>query len=331
MRSARGSWRLTNRRRRAAWVPYALTCLCIFALIIPCYTRLGLVLRQHRERKSQAGVTTVRTHTSAHIGSKQGVTVVVLSSGSRQDELRTILHYYLFKCNTQLVPEVMLVWNNHTNIGFELTHLSQMERLRIYVEGKNTLNNRYRHWRDIKTSATLLLDDDCIVYDIAFALQVHLAYPSRIICFYARAHRVRNDSTWPDSYDYVNPRRVGGKYSIGTGQASLLSTTWLKRFNTDARLTKTRAFIDTNRPTCEDIALHMFVSNHTHLGPILVNADQAQLSASTRGMSATRGWGEKRKACLSHFISETYDGMNPLIYSEFIRPLSADDSALIND
>ena len=56
---------------------------------------------------------------------------------------------------------------------------------------------------------------------------------------------------------------MNGLYSIGTGQGSLLQTKWLKAFNMDRRLLYIRNFIENNRPTCEDIALHMYVSNAT--------------------------------------------------------------------
>ena len=250
------------------------------------------------------------------LGYLEPITAVVLTAGDRMEALNTILGFYLNK-TAQLVPEVKLLWNGGQEVKLN-SEFERNERLTLYVEEHNTLNNRYRHWHSIKTSAVLLLDDDCIVRDIEKAITVYMRNTERIVSFYARTHKYdHHEKLWK----YAHPRSTNGRYSLGTGQASLLATHWLKDFYTDPKLENIRRFIDNNRPTCEDIALHMYVSNQTKLSPVLVRAGQQQLRGSSTGMSSAREWGHKRKACLNFFISTPFGGQNPLVHSDMASPL----------
>ena len=250
------------------------------------------------------------------LGYLEPITAVVLTTGDRMEALNTILGFYLNK-TAQLVPEVKLLWNGGQEVKLN-SEFERNERLTLYVEEHNTLNNRYRHWHSIKTSAVLLLDDDCIVRDIEKAITVYMRNTERIVSFYARTHKYdHHEKVWK----YANPRTTNGRYSLGTGQASLLATHWLKEFNLDPQLENIRRFIDNNTPTCEDIALHMYVSNRTKLSPVLVRAGQQQLRGSSTGMSSAREWGHKRKACLNFFISTAFGGQNPLVHSDMASPL----------
>ena len=251
---------------------------------------------------------------SPHTGTPEPVTVLVMSAGQRLEDLNSILEYYIFSVSVQVVPSVILVWNALTTL--ELPHaISSSPRLILFKEARNSLNNRYVHWEAITTKSVLLLDDDCIVRDLRTAMNVHLKYPDRITSFYVRSHKVANGTL-----AYVNPKRTHGKYSLGTGQASLLQSHWLRSFSTDVRIENIRNYIDTHRPTCEDIALHMYVSNITKKAPIWVHANQTTLKGAHSGMSADPGWGEKRTNCMQNFISSAFNGINPLVYSEFSHP-----------
>ena len=87
-----------------------------------------------------------------------------------------------------------------------------------------------------------------------------------------------------------------------------------------------RRFIDDNRPTCEDIALHLYVSNLTGRAPLLINAGQKELRLTPNsGMSSAEGWGESRRRCLNDFINVDFEGQNPLKYSEFDEALGVAD------
>ena len=174
------------------------------------------------------------------LGYLEPITAVVLTTGDRMEALNTILGFYLNK-TAQLVPEVKLLWNGEQEVKLN-SEFERHERLTLYIEKHNTLNNRYRHWDSIKTSAVLLLDDDCIIRDIEKAITVYMRNTERIVSFYARTHKYdHHEKVWK----YANPRTTNGRYSLGTGQASLLATHWLKDFNLDPQYgTKTHDLVD---------------------------------------------------------------------------------------
>ena len=248
------------------------------------------------------------------------VTVVIMSGGVRVKELSFMLSFYLRNVSRVAVPEVHLVWNSPSDILLD-TELLGDKALKIHKETFNTLNNRYKHWDEIRTDAVLLLDDDCLVRDVAFATRVQRKFSNRAIIFYARSHR-----SGADGLAYVNPKRTNGFYSLGTGQATLIWTKWMKSFSTDARVQRIRRFIDHNQPTCEDIALHLYISNLTGLAPLLIQAGQQQLRWSRHsGMSSAEGWGDSRKRCLNDFIMKDFRGRNPLRYAEYDKALGSAD------
>lgn len=249
------------------------------------------------------------------------VTVLVMSEGHRVQELTQILRYYLFESPANVyVPKVHLVWNSNASYIPLSSKILDHKKFIIHRESTNTLNNRYRHWRSIETEAALLLDDDCLVTDLRSALMIHRQkrFRERLITFFARTHRFGTNGL-----SYSNPKRMNGSYSLGTGQATLLSTRWIQAFSTDKRLTRIRDFIDNNRPTCEDIALHMYASNVSGQPPLLVSAGQTELRFSSKsGMSKAKDWSAKRKHCLNSFVERDFQGKIPLVYSEYKTPVT---------
>ena len=291
---------------------------CILILCVPFLATRWIRTRLETLSSIAGRVRLKSSGTSLH------VTVLVMSRGHRMKELTHILAFYLFEhpANTYAV-QVHLVWNNASSIPLGEEILNH-EKLVVHRESSNTLNNRYRHWRTIKTEAVLLLDDDCLITDLRSALLIHTqpCFKDRLIIFFARTHRVGEKGV-----SYSNPRSLNGSYSLGTGQATLLSTRWIQAFNTDTRLNQIRDFIDNHRPTCEDIALHMYVSNTSGRPPLLVSSGQKELRySSTPGMSESKNWGVKRRQCLNNFIAHDFQGKIPLMYSEYKRPVTYEDT-----
>mmetsp|Transcript_19069 Transcript_19069/g.43224 ORF Transcript_19069/g.43224 Transcript_19069/m.43224 type:complete len:374 (+) Transcript_19069:975-2096(+) len=289
-------------------------CFSLHVCLVFCATRsrlpmsLGFLLPQSTCSRPADGIT-------------EPTTVVVLSAGRRIEETAHIIEFYLFNEDRQLVPEVHLIWNSNLSIPLA-SRLLQNGRLRVFQESVNTLNNRYKHWRSIKTKSVLLLDDDCIVRDLKSAVRIHMLHPMRVTCFYARTHSASSLGT----LKYMNPARINGAYSMCTGQASLLKTSFIEAFNTEANMEPVRLFIDQNRPTCEDIALHMFVSNRSRSPPVLVSAGQEELRWTPRtAMSGARGWPDRRRKCMSTFMANPFSGHMPLRYSEYTHPITYGD------
>ena len=149
-----------------------------------------------------------------------------------------------------------------------------------------------------------------------------MLHPMRVTCFYARTHSASSLGT----LKYMNPARINGAYSMCTGQASLLKTSFIEAFNTEANMEPVRLFIDQNRPTCEDIALHMFVSNRSRSPPVLVSAGQEELRWTPRtAMSGARGWPDRRRRCMNKFMANPFSGHMPLRYSEYTHPITYGD------
>ena len=253
------------------------------------------------------------------------VTVVVMSGGERVAELQSIFEYYLRNVSRSVLPSVQLVWNNMSTVPLSQSILRH-PAFTLHREHFNTLNNRYAHWKDIHTDLTLVTDDDCLILDVLSAAQVHKRYKGRPVIFFGRAHDLKGGRL-----TYINNYLKFGRYSFGTGQATLLKTSWLRAFSTDPALFGIRQHIDSNRPTCEDIALHMYISNCTGLPPILASAGQKELHF-TKGTGMSRvdedGWFVARERCMNMFVSEHFGARNPLRYSEKTRPVkSLDDDS----
>ena len=248
--------------------------------------------------------------------SSLNVTVLVMSEGHRVQELTQILSYYLFEYPANVhVTQLHVVWNNASCIPIS-REILQHEKIIIHRESTNTLNNRYKHWRLIETEAVLLLDDDVFVADLRSALMIHKQkrFRDRLITFYARTHQFNGSN----GISYLSPKSLNGSYSFGTGQATLLSTKWIQSFQTDKRLRRIREFVDNNRPTCEDMALHMYASNISGQPPLLISAGQTEIHFSSRpAMSSSKGWFDKRKQCLNDFVERDFQGKMPLVYSEY--------------
>jgi len=228
----------------------------------------------------------------------------------------------------------------------------------VVQETFNTLNNRYAHADRIPTEAVLLQDDDLRLCEgllrAALAQQAEPSLRWRIGTPHVRAHRPgryiprreRNSRKHPPPPPPPTPPGVMPQaplwayktifsreeikrtpFSLSTGQANVVHRDYIELFHTHTGLANARQWIDTHRPTCEDITLNFLATNLTGLAPLLLDVNRRgddnvkcmkkniKGSHDKKGMSlTTKHWGKLRSDCLVR-LQEDFGNRMPLRYS----------------
>ncbi|KAJ1294138.1 hypothetical protein BS78_01G122900 [Paspalum vaginatum] len=110
-------------------------------------------------------------------------TLLTMTYDARLWNLKMFLEHYS-KCTS--VREIIVVWNKgRAPVQGEL---KSMVPIRIRVENKNSLNNRFNIDKEIKTGAVMELDDDIMMTcdDLERGFKVWRDHPDRIVGFYPR-------------------------------------------------------------------------------------------------------------------------------------------------
>lgn len=231
--------------------------------------------------------------------------------------------------------------------------------VQVFREQQNTLLNRYKHWKEIKTCAVLLTDDDIVLCSSAIErmLELHRQHPEQVIGIAERHYSLvpRNQPqrpwTWshfvsfwkkrdtaPDAptalpsstamhaalplkFEYSHA--VKGVYSLTTGQANLVPRDFMKSYLSTLPWPILR-FINSHHPTCEDLTLHFHVSNSTSLPPIHLHvpsscAAKVDSKLGMHGQESAHSWHKKRAACLERLTCSF--GRLPLVSSDWTASL----------
>ncbi|KAG8645308.1 hypothetical protein MANES_10G053900v8 [Manihot esculenta] len=116
-------------------------------------------------------------------GSYSQFTLLTMTYDARLWNLKMYVKHYS-RCSS--VKEIVVVWNK--GIPPKLSDLDSAVPVRIRVEKKNSLNNRFRKDELIETRAVLELDDDIMMTcdDIERGFNVWRQHPERIVGFYPR-------------------------------------------------------------------------------------------------------------------------------------------------
>jgi hypothetical protein len=162
-----------------------------------------------------------------------------------------VKHYS--RCSS--VSEIVVVWNK--GIPPELSDLDSAVPVRIRVEEKNSLNNRFKEDPLIKTRAVLELDDDIMMTcdDVERGFNVWRQHPDRIVGFYPRLI-----AGSPLKYRGEKYARTHKGYNmILTGAAFIDSKLAFKRYwSKEAK--KGREVVD-KLFNCEDVLLNYLYAN----------------------------------------------------------------------
>ncbi|KAI5077385.1 hypothetical protein GOP47_0007209 [Adiantum capillus-veneris] len=238
-------------------------------------------------------------------------TLVTMTYEARLWNLKMYVKHYS-RCAS--VKEILVVWNKgrppHPDNDFD-----SAVPVRIRVEEKNSLNNRFKPDSHIKTRAVLELDDDILMTcdDLERAFSAWRQHPERVVGFYPRLV----DGS-PLKYRNKRYARSNNGYNmILTGAAFLDSKTAFDEYWSEESK-QGRALVD-KLFNCEDILFNYMIANSTtgrtveYIHPTWA-IDTSKLSGSAISRN-TKVHYMKRTSCLNKF-AELYGGL-PLKIWEF--------------
>lgn len=179
-------------------------------------------------------------------------TLLTMTYDARLWNLRMYVKHYS-RCSS--VREIVVVWNK--GVPPKLSDLDSAVPVRIRVEEKNSLNNRFRADPLIKTRGVLELDDDIMMPcdDIERGFKVWRQHPDRIVGFYPRLI-----AGSPLKYRGEKYARMHKGYNvILTGAAFIDSQVAFKRYwSKEAK--QGREVVD-KYFNCEDVLLNYLYAN----------------------------------------------------------------------
>ncbi|KAK3011882.1 hypothetical protein RJ639_012908 [Escallonia herrerae] len=179
-------------------------------------------------------------------------TLVAMTYDARLWNLKMYVKHYS-RCSS--VREIVVVWNK--GVPPESGDFDSAVPVRIRVEEKNSLNNRFKKDSSIRTRAVLELDDDIMMTcdDIERGFRVWREHPDRIVGFYPRFI-----SGSPLEYrGEKHARNHKGYNMILTGAAFIDSRVAFERYwSEDAKVG--REVVD-KYFNCEDVLLNYLYAN----------------------------------------------------------------------
>nr|GEZ29167.1 glycosyltransferase family protein 64 protein C5-like [Tanacetum cinerariifolium] len=185
-------------------------------------------------------------------------TMLAMTYDARLWNLKWYVQHYS-RCSS--VCEIVVIWNKGTPP--DLTEFDSAVPVRIRVEEKNSLNNRFKSDPLIKTRAVLELDDDIMMSCdyIERGFKVWREKPDRLVGFYPRL------VTGPGPLEYrgeKHARKFNGYNMILTGAAFMDNQVAFSRYWSDeakaGRETVDELF------NCEDVLMNFLYANATSLG-----------------------------------------------------------------
>ncbi|KAH7547807.1 hypothetical protein JRO89_XS14G0018900 [Xanthoceras sorbifolium] len=179
-------------------------------------------------------------------------TMLTMTYDARLWNLKMYVKHYS-RCSS--VKEIVVVWNK--GIPPELSDLDSAVPVRIRVENKNSLNNRFKVDPLIKTRAVLELDDDIMMPcdDVERGFQVWRKHPDRIVGFYPRLSEGQPLEYRAEKY----ARSRKGYNMILTGAAFIDSKVAFNRYWSEEAKAG-RALVD-KYFNCEDVLLNYLYAN----------------------------------------------------------------------
>ncbi|XP_039829551.1 glucosamine inositolphosphorylceramide transferase 1-like isoform X2 [Panicum virgatum] len=181
-------------------------------------------------------------------------TLLTMTYDARLWNLKMFVEHYS-KCAS--VREIVVVWNKGRPPS--LGELKSMVPVRIRIENKNTLNNRFNIDKEIKTKAVMELDDDIMMTcdDLERGFKVWREHPDRIVGYYPRLAEGRPLEYRNERY----ARQQGGYNIILTGAAFMDHELAFKRYwSEEAEIG--RQIVDSFF-NCEDVLLNFLFANES--------------------------------------------------------------------
>ncbi|ONK75708.1 uncharacterized protein A4U43_C03F19720 [Asparagus officinalis] len=179
-------------------------------------------------------------------------TMLTMTYDARLWNLKMYVKHYS-RCSS--VREIVVVWNKGQPPS--LSDFDSAVPVRIRVEDKNSLNNRFKPDELIKTRAVLELDDDIMMTcdDVERGFKVWRDHPDRIVGFYPRLAEGKPLQYRDESYS----RKLKGYNMILTGAAFVDKGLAFERY-WSKEAAKGRELVD-KFFNCEDVLLNFLYSN----------------------------------------------------------------------
>jgi len=179
----------------------------------------------------------------------------------------------------------------------------------VVKEPHNTLNNRYVHSNMLESSTALLVDDDLLLDEETVRLAVRAVedVEMSVVGFFPRyVHYQDKDGLY---FYTFRPLLKPTPFQLTTGQAHVLHVSWMQRFT--KLPTPILQYIDSHKPSCEDITLHFMIGLTPHSKLLCIEPCKKRCLGKPGGTSLeVRNWVQKRSMCVNRLVN--YFKRNPL-------------------
>ncbi|XXG85842.1 hypothetical protein AAC387_Pa11g0858 [Persea americana] len=249
---------------------------------------------------------------------RKGFTILI-NTWKRDDLLKqSIVHYT--SCSS--VDSIHIVWSEpdppSDSLRVFLRRVIQSKskdgneiELKFDFNREDSLNNRFKEIKDMKTDAVFSIDDDVVFpcSSVEFAFSVWRSSPDTMVGFVPRMHWVDKSRDSGEYYTYGGWWSVWwmGTYSMVLSKAAFFHKKYLDLY-TNQMPVSIRDYVSRNR-NCEDIAMAFLVANATGVPPIWVKGKIFEIGST--GISSLGGHSERRSQCVNRFVSEY--GHMPLV------------------
>ncbi|KAG6531491.1 hypothetical protein ZIOFF_005305 [Zingiber officinale] len=237
---------------------------------------------------------------------------VLINTWKRNDLLKQSVSHYS-SCDG--VESIHIVWSEpdrpSDSLRESLRQAAQQNSkncdgtvdLKFDLNEADSLNNRFRDIKDLKTDAVFSIDDDvlfpCASMDLAFS--VWQSAPTAMVGFVPRMHWLDNEMRNRDReyYKYGGWWSVWwtGTYSMVLSKAAFFHKKYLDLY-TNHMPESIRQYVTKYR-NCEDIAMSFLSANATGAPPIWVKGRIFEIGSS--GISSLGGHSQRRSHCLNLF------------------------------
>lgn len=191
------------------------------------------------------------------------------------------------------------------------------------INKEDSLNNRFKEIKNLKTDAVFSIDDDIIFpcSSVEFAFTVWRSAPDTMVGFVPRIHWIDQSKGNKDNYIYGGWWSVWwmGTYSMVLSKAAFFHKKYLSLY-TNEMPASIREYVAKSR-NCEDIAMSFLVANATGAPSIWAKGKIFEIGST--GISSLGGHTEKRTECVNRFVSEF--GRMPLV-STTVKAIDSRDT-----
>uniref|UniRef100_A0A5B7A7L7 Putative glycosyltransferase family 64 protein C4 isoform X1 n=1 Tax=Davidia involucrata TaxID=16924 RepID=A0A5B7A7L7_DAVIN len=249
---------------------------------------------------------------------------ILINTWKRNDLLKqSISHYTL--CPG--LDSIHIVWSepdapSDSLVKF-LNHVVQSNskngrqiELKFDINKEDSLNNRFKEIKDLKTDAFFSIDDDVIFpcSSVEFAFSIWQSAPDTMVGFVPRVHWVDQSEVFmrkgnTERYIYGGWWSVWwmGTYSMVLSKAAFFHRKYFSLY-TNEMPASIREYVTKNR-NCEDIAMSFLVANATGAPPIWVKGKIFEIGST--GISSLGSHSERRTQCVNRFVADF--GRMPLV------------------